>query len=223
MYSFRYLSRIKSSCGFDREFFEVLKLAYSQKNDIEKHAILLLDEISTRESVNVNTKNLTYTVLIDFGDEGSKSSNFAEKANHGLVSMIQSLHSDYCQPIAVFASRGPVKGEVLAQLILKAVMLLEKIGVKIYGVVSDGASPNRKFWTELGICGEKGKLRNYFEHPVVEDRKIFVFSDTPHLFKTIRNRWHNKRELQVNITLSRDVFVGTIVILSELKYFSDGF
>jgi len=32
---------------------------------------------------------------------------------------------------------------------------LENIGIKVEGVVSDGASTNRKLWGELGISGTK--------------------------------------------------------------------
>lgn len=188
---------MKTSCGFDREFFEIMKLALSKMSEPLKHGVLLLDEITTRESVNVDTKNLSYEGLIDFGDGDTKSTDFTEKANHGLVLMFQSIDGNHCQPVAVFASRGPVKGEVIAQLITKAIVLLEKIGAKMHGIVSDGASLNRKFWATVGVCGTKGNLRNYFDHPVANGRKIYVFSDTPHLMKTIRNRLFNQRVLQV--------------------------
>jgi hypothetical protein len=48
----------------------------------------------------------------------------------------------------------------------------------------------------MGICAERNKLINSFQHPVENERSIYVFSDTPHLIKTIRNRLYNK-ELQV--------------------------
>jgi len=48
--------------------------------------------------------------LEDYGDELNTKST--EKANHALVLMIQGLSekSYLHQPIAVFASKGPVKG-----------------------------------------------------------------------------------------------------------------
>lgn len=124
----RYLSKINTSGGFDPQFFDVLKLTVSKKEDIQKHGILLLDEIGTRESVSVETKSLTYKKLVDVGIDGNTSSDFNDKANHGLVIMFQSLIDDFTQPIAVFASRGLVKGLVLAQLIVEAIVLLENVG-----------------------------------------------------------------------------------------------
>ena len=142
-------------------------MTLAKKTYVQRHGILLLDEIATRGSVNVNTKTLSYKGLVDFGTDGEQSSEFTEKTNHGLVIMFHPLADEYTQPIAVFASRGPVKGHVLAQLVVKAIILLENAGAKIHGVVTDGASTNRKFWSEMGVSGQKNNLRNYFEHKIV--------------------------------------------------------
>lgn len=107
-----------------------------------------------------------------------------DKANHGLVLMFQPLYDTYTQPIAVFGSHGPVTGQVLSQLIVKAIILLEKSGAKIHGVITDGAATNRKCWSILGMSGRRHNFKNYFKHPTDADRKIFAFSDTPHLIKT---------------------------------------
>lgn len=123
MNSFRYLSLIDTPCGFDTKFFEMFRLALGKKEERQKHGVILLDEIHLRESINVNSKNLTYTGLIDFGSEGIPSFNLDEKADYGLVIMFQPLADFYSQPVAVFASKGPVSGEVLAQLIIKVHMM----------------------------------------------------------------------------------------------------
>ena len=59
------------------------------------------------------------------------------------------------QAIDVFAARGLTTDVVLAQLVIKAITVLENCGLKIHGVVSDGAAPNHKFWSEMGVCGKK--------------------------------------------------------------------
>lgn len=91
-----------------------------------------------------------------------------------------------------------ILGIVLAQLVIKAISLMEAIGATIDGVVSDGAQTNRKMWTELGISGIKGNTHNYIIHPMDDNRKLYMFSDTPHLIKCIRNRLHDKKILRVN-------------------------
>lgn len=99
-------------CGFDKNFFELLKKNLFNKNISDRRGLLLVDEIILRESLAVNTRTLTYIGLEDFGsDIPNCSENDKQKANHGLVFMFQSLKQNYSQPIAVFASCGPVKGK----------------------------------------------------------------------------------------------------------------
>lgn len=105
--------------------------------------------------------------------------------------MYQPLDASHAaQPICVFASKGPTQGTVLAELIVKAIVLLENSGAKIHGIVTDGAATNRKFWSVMSISGKKNELKTWFTHVLDSSRKIFVFSDT-HLIKTIRNRLYD--------------------------------
>ncbi|KAH6948621.1 hypothetical protein HPB50_025400 [Hyalomma asiaticum] len=75
--------------------------------------------------------------------------------------------------------------------------MLEKAGAIVDGIVCDGASTNRKMWSELGVNGKLDETKHFFEHPMCEDRKVYVFSDVPHLFKSIRNRLLKQRLLNV--------------------------
>lgn len=56
--------------------------------------------------------------------------------------IFQPLADVYTQPIAVFASRGTVKGFILAKLVIKALLLLERSGAYVYNFVSDEAQTN---------------------------------------------------------------------------------
>ena len=77
---------------------------------------------------------------------------------------------------------------VLAQLVIKAISILENSG-EIDGIVSDGASTNRKLCVELGISGSMDScVQNSIIHPLDDSRQIFMFSDAPHLIKNVRNR-----------------------------------
>lgn len=97
----------------------MFKLTLEKKEEKQKYGVILLDEIHLKESVSVNSKKLTYTGLIDFGINGPQASNVNEKADHGLVIMFQPIADFYSQPIGVFASKGPISGEILAQLVIK--------------------------------------------------------------------------------------------------------
>lgn len=195
-----YLSKIKTVCGFDEDFFKLLKQFIMLRPPMERHGIVSLDEISLRKGITVNTQNLTYVGLQDFGNvKGSPTAqSLDDKASHGLVIMYQSLYGNFTQPIAVFASSGPVKGDELAKLVELSIVKLEKAGASIHGVVSDGASTNKRMWKKLGCCADRGKVKNYFRHPLDKDRKVYMFSDTPHIFKNIRNRLLDHEVLNVS-------------------------
>lgn len=130
-------------------------------------------------------------------DAKSSGQKMDELADHGLVFMFTSLYESYSQPIAVFASRNVTKGSILANLCLKAIILLEEATAVVVGVLSDGASTNRCMWRELGVSGRLGLLENSFIHPLDDDRRVYMFSDAPHLIKCIRNRLKNQKCLQV--------------------------
>ncbi|XP_043483110.1 uncharacterized protein LOC122511737 isoform X2 [Leptopilina heterotoma] len=193
----KYLSLVDTPCGFDSNYLELFSEHLAKLPELLRHGILLLDEISTRKNVRLNTKTMEFSGLTDFGDNNS-TTTVNEQADHGLVLMYHPLMESFAQPIAVCTSKGPVSGENLSKLIIQAIVVLEKAGAQIHGVVTDSATTNRKFWTMVGVSGELDGVQSWFPHPTVESRKVFVFADTPHLFKNIRNCLYNRKKLQVS-------------------------
>jgi hypothetical protein len=126
-----------------------------------------------------------------------KAIGINSKATHGLIFMFRPIADNYTQPIGVFASKGPVNGQTLAKLIIKAVLLLENAGARVHGFVSDGAQTNQRVWSEFGISGKLGSSKTHIEHFADSSRKFFTFSDSPHLIKCVRNRLYNNRQLRV--------------------------
>ena len=189
-------------CGFDDSFLKLFQERLSQLPEILRHGILLLDEIGTRKNVRLDPQKMKLLGLTDLGDEElNKSVDVNDKADHGLVFMFQPLMKSFSQPIAVFASKGPVNGGTLAKLIVQAICLLEKAGAKVHGVVSDGAATNRKFWSLFGVSGELDNVQCSFPHPSEEGRDVYVFADIVHLMKNVRNRLHNNQKLRVCIEI----------------------
>lgn len=192
----RHLSSVKLDFGFDPSFFEMFKNKIISKTEQQKHGVLMFDEISVRKSLKTDPKTLRYRGVVDFGDDDISSTKNEALADHGLVFGFSSLSENYFQPIGCFAAKGATNGVTLAKLIVQAIMLLEQAGAKVTAIICDGAKPNRRMWKEFGITGELGSVKHFFQNPYDDLRKIFVLSDTPHLFKCIRNRLLSK-ELMV--------------------------
>lgn len=148
-----YFSLINAKCGFDKNFAKLLQKHFASKTPLQRNGILLLDEIIIRKSIAVCSKNLTYVGLTDFGKDEPQSSDINEQATHGLVLMFQPLADVYTQPIAVFASKNPVKGDKLAKLVVKAISYLEQCDAIIHGIIADGAATNMKMWSLLDVRG----------------------------------------------------------------------
>jgi len=183
------ISSMKFECGFNAPFFEALMKKFTTKTEEEKHVVLIFDEMSVRKGLKTDVTSMKYQGVVNFGEEeSSRSTDVNELADHALVFGISSLRENYFQPISCFASKEPTLGSTLAKLVLQAILLLEKAGVKVCAMVCDGARTNRKMWKEFGISGSLDSTRHFFENPYDSDRKMFVLSDVPHLFKCIQNQ-----------------------------------
>ncbi|KAF4527859.1 hypothetical protein B566_EDAN017014, partial [Ephemera danica] len=108
--------------------------------------------------------------------------------DHGLVFMFQSYTGKLVQVLGSFLSKGCTNGYILAKLTTECIQLLENAGYKVDGVVTDGASWNHNMWKRFGARVGKGRnMKSWSEHPADPTRKLFFFSDLPHLLKCLRN------------------------------------
>lgn len=83
----KHLLAIKGECGFDNSFFKLLKKKFVHRTIDQKKGILLLDEVFLRTILSVNSRNLTYTGLENFGNEIYSKIESSELADQGLVFM----------------------------------------------------------------------------------------------------------------------------------------
>lgn len=93
----------------------------------------------------------------------------------------------WTQVLGVFASRGNVKADTLAKIIVEATILCEKAGLFVDFVTCDGASWNRSMWRIFGIRGTAKGTRCKTPHPVRQAHHLHFLSDFPHLLKNVRN------------------------------------
>ncbi|KAL4127581.1 hypothetical protein QTP88_011748 [Uroleucon formosanum] len=105
------------------------------------------------------------------GSSASKVTIHLKRANltHDVVSSIFSGPKYLSNPMK---ERKLPSKRVLYSSINEAIVLLEKSNCIVDGMVCDGASTNRKLWTEFVVSGIKGNVKNYFTHPSNENRKV---------------------------------------------------
>lgn len=113
--------------------------------------------------------------------------------DHVLVVGYQTFRGKTVQALAAFLSKGNVKAKELTNIILESTMKLESSGWAVDGVTMDGAPWNRKVWDALGITEEKPSTA----HPYDDQRRLWMFSDYPHLLKCMRNCLAENKIIQV--------------------------
>lgn len=219
----RYLKSYNTGVGFDEDFFKLFeKRIEILKSKIHNahHGTLCFDEMQVKTAYGVNVKTMAFDGLVDYGPtitsediqkskdkkknlsngETQNSESLKENlADHALVFMYSSLTASFHQPIGVFATQGAAPCEIMAKLIVTAIIAVEKHGGIIDALVCDGAQNNRGIWKIFGIEAKpvKNKLTSKNDEIVCSfvqpgsglnnTRKIYVTSDVPHLFKCVRN------------------------------------
>ena len=222
----KYLKNSNVGVGFDEEFFSLFEKklnSVSHNNPSARYGILAFDEIQVRRGLSVNVASMTFDGLIDFGNHSNsqnksvneKDNNISpeerlnnlkdKQADHALVFMFSSLSERFHQPIGIFTSKNSTPSSQLAQLIVTAIIAVEKAGGKVMALVCDGAKTNRGIWKHFGINGKVNEdVVCSFENPYEgADRKIYIISDVPHLLKCIRNNLFSRKLFKVNYILLR--------------------
>lgn len=101
--------------------------------------------------------------------------------DHALVFMYQPFRGSWVQSIGDFLSKGAAKSDVLQKLILKAILLLEKAGLNVYIIVTDGGAWNQGMWNLFGINEDNVGCK----HPTDLLRCLLFASDFIQLVKTM--------------------------------------
>lgn len=97
--------------------------------------------------------------------------------------MFQPFKGKWVQALGCFLSKGSATGTVLHHIMMEAIILAERAGLKVDGIANDGASWNRTMWDLFGVNENCVSV----EHIVDPERRLWFFSDFPHLIKCLRN------------------------------------
>lgn len=231
----RYLKSSNTRVGFDEDFFKLfekrLEIIKSKIHNAH-HGTLCFDEMQVKTAYGVNVKTMSFDGLVDYGPsitsediqkskdkKKTKKTNFSNSeikesssdlkenlADHALVFMFSSLTASFHQPIGVFATQGAAPCEIMAKLIVTAIIAVEKHGGVVDALVCDGAQNNRGIWKIFGIeanpvknesTNKKDEIVCSFMQPASDtnnQRRVFVISDVPHLFKCVRNNFFSHIE-----------------------------
>ena len=144
-----YRNAIRPKVGFNPDVINELKNVTKNLNGIQRFICLCFDEIKVQSSLVFNKYTDELIDFIDLGDPDTNYSTFSDLdklASHILVYYVKGLYSDLKFAFAYFATHGVTSFQIMTTF-WKAISILEiTCKLPIITVVSDGASPNRKFY-----------------------------------------------------------------------------
>ncbi len=186
-----YRNFFKPKPGFNSENIERLKEQSSDYFDIQRYVVLSFDEIKIQSKLVFDKRSNELIGFVDLGEEQLNEAMTSpnELATHALAFLVRGVATDLKYTLAYFLTKD-VTSYQLMSLFWKAVCVLElACNLWICAAVSDGASPNRRCYElHADISDEPNKgIVNSTVNLFCPSRKIYFFSDAPHLVKTARN------------------------------------
>lgn len=192
-----YKNYIRPQQGFNKDVILELKKIVENFSDIERYGIVLMDEIKIQEKLVWDKHTGDLIGYVDLGDMELNLASLQKSddiASHMLVFLIRSIVNPLKFSLANFATTNATSVQLFT-LFWKAVGILEdNCGIKVVGVTSDGASPNRSMYrmhfnmTRVeDVNGDVDVTYRTLNVMATEKRYIYFISDPPHLIKTARN------------------------------------
>ena len=209
-----YRNAITPQTGFNHKVVEKLKGWTKDFKGYQKYVSLAFDEMKIQENLVFDKYTGELVGFVDLGDPELNYSCFDESdkiASHMLAFYLRGVGTDLQFTFAYFATSN-IKASQLMPIFWEAVAILElTCKLAVISTVSDGASPNRKFYDMHKDIDTLDSPPDDAEGEDEEDKKdeeddslqpvvvyktvnlfaphrfLWFFSDAPHLMKTIRN------------------------------------
>ena len=199
-----YKNAIRPTAGFNHEIIQELVELTEPLKGSQRFVVLSFDEIKIQENLVFDKHSCELIGYVDLGDSELNYSTFQnvdEIATHALVYYLRGLASDLKFSLAYFATKGITSYQIMPTF-WEAVAVLElTCQLPVIAAVSDGASPNRKFYRMHTFLD--GKNNGHVVHRTINlfapNRYIWFFADGPHLMKTTRNCIYHSGKLYIYI------------------------
>lgn len=162
--------------GFNSKLLQQVKNKVASMEEMEKSCVLMLDEMSIKQSLEYYEH---FDVIEGYEDLGSLGRQ-PLVGKQACVFMVRGLYYPWKMPVGYFISKNGLTAKQTKTLILEGVELLTRTGLQIKAVVCDQCTTNVSGYKALGITSDNP----WFKHAGV---KIHALFDVPHLMKSVRN------------------------------------
>lgn len=173
--------------GITKESLDTLRTLVNnaKSNNNEIVCALNLDEMHIRRHVQWCDNQKKFIGHITYGSRQNHA-DYLPVASNALVFMLNGINSKFNLPLA-FYFINTLNTSEKASLIIEIIEILTRIGVKIVVISFDGLSTNTATCNLLGACLSQGQNFKPFILNPVNQTKIRIILDPPHMLKLIRN------------------------------------
>lgn len=144
---------------------------------------LSFDEMAIAKNVSWNENKKKFVGFINYGT--IQENQRLPVASNAIVFMVNGINVRFNQPIG-FYFINTLKTSEKMLLIITALKFLAEIDVKVCVITFDGLSTNVTSMEFLGASFRLDNLRPYIISPI-DNSKIFILFDPPHMLKLMRN------------------------------------
>lgn len=119
----------------------------------KRYGSLVWYETTVAEFLTFNAQKLQFDGHADYGDGINIEKHEGQLADKVLVLIFRPYRASWIQPFAVFSSRGGAPGDLLHQLVSKAIVALHAHDAIVKNEVCDGAKANKTIMSLFGVSG----------------------------------------------------------------------
>ena len=185
---------IKPTVGFNPKVIAELCSLTKYFSNLQKYICLAFDEMKIQSNLVYDKYSGELIGYVDLGDPDINYTTFVkddELATHALVYYVRGIATDLKFCLSYFATNG-IKSYQIMSTFWRAVSILElTCQLKVIAAVSDGASPNQKFYRIHKFMDSLVDDMKNVTYKTVNifnpERYIYFFADARHLTKTARN------------------------------------
>lgn len=182
------INGIDMSVGIHTHSIEMLSSKIQSMDEPKQfYCVLLFDEIRL-------TENLEYNVSEDSvcGFVNDESETFPEFANSAMVWQLQGIHgTPWKQPVAFTLNRGTCSWTDICTYYKKIVRKCINVGIHVVASICDQGGTNIRALSHMIEMSRREAFQRNEElrHNVImiDDQKVVVLYDPPHLLKAMRN------------------------------------
>ena len=187
-----YWNFFKPRPGFRKENINKLSEVTTSLTGCQCYVVLSFDEMKIQSNLVFDKHSNELIGFVDLGDDDINAAVFdtpTTLASHVLAFMVRGVASDLKYVLGYFSTESLTSFQIMP-IFWKAVSILEVCcNLWVCAAVSDGASPNRKFYElHAALVGKEFSVD--VVHRTINlfaSTRYIYFSDAPHLLKTCRN------------------------------------